>query len=329
MGVAGNRRRAASSLTVILLASGILIGYAVAASGRPVDHVDLNDGGVWVANTNNGYLGRINTPAHAMDVGIRLADGAGAGGPSIDVQQQDAAVVGVDPVHNKISPVDVRTATTATPVSISPSSQVALAGGTVAVFDPASGKVWGQRVQPDSSITTLSGVGATAVPVAKGLASTAPRAGLAVSENGTIYVAAVTQSGAVLAKVAPSGSGFASQSDRSIPGSFERLELTTVGSQAVLLDPASGTFFVQGGASGRRPELVDGVLQQAGPASDAVLVATPTTLWSVDLVSGALRSLHKVTSTGPAARPVSLGGFAYGAWSWAATSALISPTLTR
>ena len=261
-----------------------------------------------------------------MDVGIRLADGAGAGGPSIDVQQQDAAVVGVDPVHNKISAGrranrDDRDARFDLPV----------------VAGRARGR-HGRGVRPGE----WQGLGA-ACPAGQFDHHAERRRGrrpcrwqraridcasgwAAVSENGTIYVAAVTQSGAVCEGRAVRF-GFASQSDRSIPGSFERLELTTVGSRRHFSirprERSSSKAAPRGvGRVGRR-------CCRAGPASDAVLVATPTTLWSVDLVSGASRFCTRSPVQALPPDRFRSGVSRTGHGRRAVTSASISPTLTR
>ena len=87
--------------------------------------------------------------------------------------------------------------------------------------------------------------------------------------------------------------------------------MTTVGERVVTLDADSGVLSVLDGATASVP--ADSVLQQAGPAFDAVLVGTPESLLSVDLDSGEVTTV--ATSSGTAVRPVRLGPCVFGAWS--------------
>ncbi len=88
--------------------------------------------------------------------------------------------------------------------------------------------------------------------------------------------------------------------------------MTTVGDTVVTLDAATGALAVLGGGTASVPE--DAVLQQAGPASDAVLVASRGSLMSVDLTSGEV-SVVAEGINGQPAEPVRLGACQYAAWS--------------
>src|SRR5690606_17187478 len=73
----------------------------------------------------------------------------------------------------------------------------------------------------------------------------------------------------------------------------------------------SGQLAVLGGASADVPE--GSVLQQPGPEASAVLVATPSSLLSVDLGSG--EQTEVAPAGGSPVEPVRLGACVYGAWS--------------
>ena len=90
--------------------------------------------------------------------------------------------------------------------------------------------------------------------------------------------------------------------------------MTTVGDTVVTLDPGTGVLSVleEGGGTATVPE--GSVLQQPGPAADAVLVADGGSLMSVDLRSGDTTVVTEGVNGRPVA-PVRLGACQYAAWS--------------
>ena len=166
------RRRTASTLAVVLVASGL--GYvAVASQGSTVHEAALNDSGVWVSSDAQAKFARANVPIGQLDTGVATNVAAGSG---LDVLQDGAAVVGVGTGAGQLFPIDPRTSTAGDPAATLATeppkpgtftaSPVDLRGGTIALLDRESGKIWAQRVDPRAGVTGLAGLSASAKPVA-------------------------------------------------------------------------------------------------------------------------------------------------------------------
>jgi hypothetical protein len=307
----GWSRLASGAVSAGLVAA--LVTLAVDAHGYPVQHVALNDGGVWVTSDHDGLFGRLNKPAGALDAAFNPPGGA-QDAYQLDVLQQDAAVLGWDQAAGRLYPVDVNDAVTipAQAVQVPATDRVLLAGGTLAVLDPSSGDVWAQRVDTDDGVTALAALDARSTPVAKLGAGPAQGAALAVGQDGTVY--AVSAAGKV-ATVAPAGdTGFAPAAYSRLGRTLSTPRLTAVGSQYVAFDPAAGTLVVSGGPTvtipGSDPQAQ---IQAPSAATAAVVVATAHALLSVDLITGKTTVLSQVGQGAPAV-PVQLGTCVYAAW---------------
>ncbi|SIA72873.1 YVTN beta-propeller repeat-containing protein [Mycobacteroides abscessus subsp. abscessus] len=98
-----------------------------------------------------------------------------------------------------------------------------------------------------------------------------------------------------------------------------RLSMTVVGDQVVALDAESNTLFLP---DNKRIDLsaagveTGGVLQQAGPKADSVLLATPTSLVAIPLAGGTPTITPSTEGgvSGTPAAPVRHEGCSYGAW---------------
>ena len=183
------RRRTASTLAVVLVVSGL--GYAaVASQGSTVHEAALNDSGVWVSSDAQAKFARANVPIGQLDTGVATSVAAGSG---LDVLQDGAAVVGVGTGAGQLFPIDPRTSTAGDPAaslateppSPAPSraSPVDLRGGTIALLDRESGKVWAQRVDARAGIRGLAELSPSAKPVA----TIGKRGAIAVDASGTVH----------------------------------------------------------------------------------------------------------------------------------------------
>ena len=100
-----NRHKASlASGGALLIASSLLVAYAVNADGYRKHDTDLNDGGVWVVNAELGMHGRINKPVEALD-GTLLEDDAGL---DLDVVQEGARVVTINRNTNTMRLIEPR-----------------------------------------------------------------------------------------------------------------------------------------------------------------------------------------------------------------------------
>jgi hypothetical protein len=306
-GLVRRHRIAIASYLALVLAVGAVVLYAVAAQGYRAHQTRLNDGGIWVTDNADSAYGRMNKPIGQLD-GVVFA-GINA---NLDVTQDGSAVVGVDLSGGTISPLDPSTmrspANSRVPIPASP--DVAEDGGSLAVLDKTSGTVWAMRVDTVSGVPDLTPVGRES----KALGRAGKGAALAVSDSGTVYAVSATTGTLLSSRATTNGFGpIHTQHLAAGPGAGARsLELTTVGETPAVLDPSTGSLLVVGGASAKVP--AGSVLQQPGPDTTSVLVASPSALLSVDLDSGAVTTVADHV-TGRPARPVRLGACRYGAWS--------------
>ncbi len=102
------------------------------------------------------------------------------------------------------------------------------------------------------------------------------------------------------------------QSSEGISG-VENLQLSAVGDQPVALDPATGRIFLPDGRETVLPDTAGAQLQQSGPASSFVAVATAGALFEVPLDGSVPRSTPLDVSSDPIP-PVQLDGCVHAAW---------------
>ncbi|HKD99228.1 MAG TPA: Ig-like domain-containing protein [Micromonosporaceae bacterium] len=315
------RRRLTTATSSIVLAGGavLLVVSAVFASGFSVEHVNLDDGGIWVTSNADHLFGRLNKPAGQLDAAFYPPGGA-QDTSDLDIVQQGAAVAAWDKGSGVLYPVDVGRGVPAGSdgAPIAAADQVELAGGTLAVLDPASGAVWAQRVDTTKGISSLAGVDPSAKKLATvGVAGRSANAALAVGQDGTVY--AVSSAGRV-ATIQPAGSGFAPVEYSQLDHGVQAVTATAVGNRLVVVDPSTGTVVVPGGpvatlnaSTGRAAPDAAVVPQEPGPAANDVLLATPTALVSVDLSDGTVKVLTAARGGTPAA-PVRLDNCVHAAW---------------
>ncbi len=299
------RRRAAlvSWLALAVAVSGV-VAYAVQADGYQAHKADLNDGGIWVTSNRDGSYGRINKPIGELDgtVFSRLDS-------NLDIVQDGSSVVGINLSDGVVIPLDP--AEMQPPdgeeASIPGTPAVGMAGGSLAVLDTATGKLWATREDPATGVPQVS----TLSDQSESLAQVGADAALAVSLDGTVF--AVSAALDQLLTLTQSGDSFANPTTEDLPGDgvSDAVAITAVGATPVVLDSASGRLTVIGGAEADVPK--GSVLQQPGPSASSVLVASREALLSVDLATGEVTEVASGVGGEPA-YPVRLGDCRYGAW---------------
>ena len=327
----GRARGVASALVVAVAAGGL--GYAaVRSEGETVHRSDLDDGGVWVTSAQQARFGRVNTAISQMDAGVS-ADVAEE--TSIDILQDESAVIGVS-AGNQLVPIDARTAQASTSATAAPAagtgtglrvfepSTVDMRGGTVAMVEPKTGKVWAARFDPDEGVRDLAGLTTSSKP----LATVGGVAALAVGVDGAVHVV----SGAA-GKVATIPVGADGALGKPTTATIEGLEakavdITAVGSDWVVYDPTKDSVHVQGkdepitGAGGGlagEGGVAYAALQAPGPEADIVGIAGQAQASWVpleDSEGGAGVALADQSAGAPAqlSRPVVSGGCLHAAW---------------
>ncbi|MFB2584818.1 Ig-like domain-containing protein [Herbiconiux liukaitaii] len=297
------RRRKATSASVAVVV-GLSVAVATMAfvyEGVETADVELNDGGVWVTKPSGLLLGHLNYPAQVIDGGLRT------GSTEFDVLQQGSTVLLLDSSGATLTPVNPMTVALETPVNLPPESSVSLGGPTVSLLDRETGSLYASPasqagsfvIDPEEPLASL-GAGSAVVTDVDGNIHA-----LSSSEN-AILTFALDETGALpeepVAAALP-------EIDEGTP-----LALTAVGDQPVLFDSSSGTVHLPGGIEADIPEAEGGVLQDAGPASSDVLIASATALIRQPLDGGEATIVQTTGEPGEPAAPAFLNGCAYAAW---------------
>jgi len=286
-----------SSALVVLTA--IVVGVIASIHpGVPTEDVSLHDGGVWVTNDSLRLVAHLNYPSRTLDGGLR------APSESFDVSQAAKDVLVHDTTAGSVYPIDVALIMLGSPVKAE-GLTVLQGGSKAAVVDSAAGKVWA------SDVASVSGISPDAsVPVIEGVEG----AVVVVGIDGSVH--AVSKTG-LLVTVRPQGDSWSKPSKRQLSGITDssKLSITSVGSDAVVLDRSTSTLYLPSGqhaVSG----LEEAALQQPSAATNVVSLETPTALVKVSLSGGnATQVSVGATGRGTPVAPVVMNGCRYAAWS--------------
>lgn len=278
--------------------AAVLATLAVIHPGVRSADVDLNDGGVWVTNKSISMTARLNYPSQTLDAGVTPP------GNGFDVIQQ-AGDVFVDD-GTSLTPIDPAAVTLQTPLKLPRGITAAVAEGVYVLSDDSSGDAWVATEQTIGAFSRDSQP--PAVTGAKDLQAL-------VGADRAVYIAEPGADQVTRIEVNPDGTeGAKSSISYADLSGAKNLELTTVGSQAVLLDPDAGRLFLPGGQVVDLPNGKGARLQQPGTASNFVAVATPAALLEQPLNGAQLLALE-ASAVGIPARPVQLEGCVHAAWS--------------
>ncbi len=300
---------------LVALALAVLMVFAVVAPGYPVRKLDLNDSGIWVTNDAEALFGRLNKAAESLDGLLGPAGGAqGATSFSLDVQQDASAVVARDLRSGRVTGLDVAQVTHRTDRSgtVDPTFPLDLGGGTAAVLDPASGKVWAVRYDPAAPAIDVPRLEASQKPVAE--LGKAPdgvvlgqAADLSVGLDGVVH--AVSSNGKT-AIIRPDEDGFADPEYRD-GAARSAVQVAAIGADHAVLDAQAGVLTMPDGSEHDLGSDPEARLQDAAGAASTVVVATSQALLGV----GRDGATQLATGNGAApARPAVLAGCAFSAW---------------
>lgn len=321
----GRMKMVASALVAVLAVTSL--GYfAWFSRGYPANRVDLNDAGIWVTNDGGGLFGRLNKSAASLDAYFN-PEGGVQSAYTLDIEQEQGTVLAWDKAGGKIAPVDVASAKILKDASVPlPSTMVMdMRAGTVAVLEPATGKVWATRYEVGSPTPpNLTAITGTSEPLAEvspqptsGVKEGARFSALAVGSDGAVHAADITGK-AITIPVVRGGSAFGKPVVSTVP-ERESIDLTAVGGHVVALDVIAGTVTVDDQKPTKRSEVVAGTrVQVPGPSASEVLVAAPKALYGFSLTTPeASPRLISDAGAGNPAAPVNVRGCVYAAWSGA------------
>lgn len=322
--------RSPVTLTVVaaLIVSTAVV-FALRDEGFEAHDVDVRLQDVWVTNSSQQLLGRINTQVDELNSAMQAGNG-------IDLLQDVGAVFVVDPQADELREVDQVSVTPGSKVALPTNGTAALGGGILAVSEPGTGKLW-SGAPADMAFLDIN----TRQPDVL----TDPNAAMVVSTLGTVFAVApgsstlwiVPQPGDTshTGSPAPLPEGADLDDDdeaedaparsraleSTLPGGAlsdnSTVQLTTVGDTPVVLDAGDGTLRL----GNRSVDLSDVtsadpsslVLQQPGPEAASVLVAGPEALIEIPLASGQPARVVEGQAGAPVA-PVRLGACVHGAW---------------
>jgi hypothetical protein len=285
-----------AALVVVTLLVGTLITLAVRHEGRPTADVRLHDDGVWVVNTDRGLVGRVNRSIGELDGSVRAA------AQRFDVLQSEGEVFLRSESDSTLSRIDPALLRVGEKTQIPASTTVAIGGATLAAVDE-DGAV---RLASVDSPSALGEGGEVVLEAGRG-------ALLAVGVDGTVHV--YSPSEAVVHSIRPDGE----RSDFEVREAVtaERAQLTAVGADPVLFDPAGGMVVGDGWRNRVEGSGTTARVQLPGPSTGAVTVATEKALYAMPLANGGGTTLEESDEGGAPAAPVVTAGCTHAAWAGA------------
>ena len=289
---------------VVSATSGVVIAALVAAvavvsTGYTAQRVDLGDGSVWVANSQQQALGRANPEVLELNTVVPTT------GNDIDVRQSGDSVLLFDRSGNKVDIVDPATSTVTDTVPLPTARpEVFLAGANVVVFAAGTGERW---IVPWNDFATFDAESDATLSLGSGTVVSVDPAGLLFA-----YSPATSQ---VLRVDAAVSDTVSSTESVSIPDDGD-LAITSVAGSWAVLDGDTDTVYLAGRTVDLTPLIGAGTgaaLQWASTDGDRLLVGYSAGLISIPL-SGAAAVALVDGEAGTAARPLFLAGCEYAAW---------------
>ncbi len=225
------RLRRSRLITPVVLGVAVVTFAALAASshGFPVQHVSLNDGGIWVTNNSIGTIGRFTKPIGQLDGELAPPSSS----TSVDVWQDGPVVAAYDASGGRIYAVNVYgTAFYDAGAAISPAAGgIALGDETVAVLSTDHSLRATTLSAGGGSLAALS---ASAKPLAAHLAADSA---VSVGSDDTVWLAG----GAELRSYPQDGK----PQTIALPlSATDPLQVTTVGDVPVVADTTTKTIYL-------------------------------------------------------------------------------------
>ncbi len=295
-----DRRSLVATVTSGSLVAALIAAIAIVSGGYEAQRLDLGDGSVWVANGSRQVIGRANTEVLELNTIVQSA------GASLAVVQEGSEVLLLDRTNSKVDIVDAATAQVSESVPLPPqSTELMFAGENVVVHAVASGAVW---IVPRGDLPTFdAGAEPTLTFPADAVATVDP--------DGTLFLFSASE-GKVYRVDATSTDAVSQTSPAEFTEPSADATIASVGGRWVLLDAGARRLSIEGRIVDLSSALdadSDAVLQEAGPASDRVIVAHSGGLLSVPLSGGTPEELLG-GQNGSAVRPEVTSECVFAAW---------------
>lgn len=303
------RRRAASSLSLAIVTSTLVV-LAANADGTPVSDVSLNDGSVWVTNLDPSrqLLGRLNPQIHQLDLGLH------AGSGDFDVFQDGSTVfLDVRSGARGLRRIDVAAGRAGDLIDLPATTIAAFGKDTLAMLDTETGQGW---VRTSDTIQGFNPELTPDISVGRGGTVT-------VGADGTAWFVSRSRRTATPVTIQ---AGLPSLGEpRELGGKLgTSLQASAVGDIPLVLDRDAATLF-RPGADPVQVQTDDPLsirLQEPGPPSDVVYVATRASLLKGSIEGGPLGSVRDGFD-GPPAAPIVHKGYVHAAWADATARAYV------
>lgn len=283
---------------VMLLAMIALMAGSILISSVTRQHVQLDDGTVWVSSLAQGKAARFNVRNREADAGV-VASAA-----RFDVIQHDGATVLAEP--GQLMSITASTVSMDAIVSASGASTAAIGGETIAVLNSATGDVWAETTARFDTFAPSSD------PPCMRLGSGGK---IAVNADGDVY--GYRPKDGVVLRWNPATGGEAEQLESLTDSRFTHADDFTVIEDVPVIATGDTVVFPHGSVA---LDDVDTFTLQSPPTDGKqrgwVAAASERGLAIIDLSSSAATPL--VFTTGgraAAARPAAVAGCVYAAWS--------------
>ncbi|MBC7591633.1 MAG: tandem-95 repeat protein, partial [Salinibacterium sp.] len=289
----------------ITATSGVVIAaliatVAVVSTGYTTQRLDLGDGSVWVANSQQQAIGRANTEVLELNTVVETT------GNDVDVLQRGGTVLLFNRTENKIDIVDPATSLVTDSVPLPPEQpEVFLAGDNVVVFAEGTGELW---VVSAASFVTFDSESEASLNLGAG-------AVVSVDPDGLLFAYAPVTS--LVYRVDAAVSDVVQSSQELVAGAANAtVSITSVGGNWAVLDSDSDTLYLESRIVDLSTVVGNGsslALQWASGEGDTILVGYSGGLVSVPPGAADAVSLAEGQS-GTSARPFVLEGCAFAAW---------------
>ncbi|MBG6239491.1 hypothetical protein IWX78_002478 [Mycetocola sp. CAN_C7] len=287
-----SRRSFLATLTSGTVICALIATVAIVSTGYRAQQLNLGDGAVWVVNESRQAIGRANTQVFELNAGL-VADSA-----QIDVLQEGTSVLLVDSGRSSIDIVDPATATVAESVPLPPGvTDVDLAGGRVTIA--ADGDFWLVPVEDLTAFDSESDPTLSLGPGAIG----------SMNPSGDLFVFSPRES--EIYRVSSGQDTVGETTAVELDEDADDVQLSSVGSDPVLLDAAGGRLIVRGNSID--VSAADPVLPLPSAGGETVLVGVQGGLLSVPLAGGEPTEVVGDVSGDPVS-PVTVGACEYAAW---------------
>ncbi|MET0933838.1 MAG: Ig-like domain-containing protein [Mycetocola sp.] len=289
-----SRRAVITTVTSSAVVFALIATIATISTGYRAQQLDLGDGAVWVVNEEQQAVGRANTQVFELNAGIK------AESEQLDVLQEGETVLLLNAGRSSLDIIDPATATIVESVPLPPgTTDVYLADERVTVL--ADGDVW---LIPVDDLATFD---AEADPTL----SFGPGAIGSVAPTGALFV--FSPDAAELYRVAAGEDTVDTTTRLDVGDDADEFQLTSIGSDPVLLDVAGNRLIVRG-TTIDLGDAAGAVLPQPSATGSAALVGVDGGLLSVPLSGGQPAQLAGGTAGTPV-RAITIGDCDYAAWS--------------